>query len=349
MRLGMGPCQGGFCTLRVAGIKHSITRTGIQSTNVSLRDFLQERWKGLAPILWGQQLRQERLDELIYLSVLNANHLPGSGASRLGPESYSPPAGKQESAFTPAPSVPVRVERKPDANLDALIVGAGLAGLVTAIQASLRGKRVRLITKGWGALYWHAGCIDLLGYAPPDYSQIIESPADALVQLVKSSPAHPYAIAGLGAVEQAVLDFQFICAQNGYPMLGSIDQNWLLPSALGTVRPTCLAPITMIAGDLRQKSAMLLVGFEQFQDFFPGLAADNLNAQGFSASSILLNLPSLRERTFVTGRVLAEAFETSEFQSEVIKGIKSALGRLEPDFQIALVSLQYWDFNARWK
>jgi glycerol-3-phosphate dehydrogenase len=49
--------------------------------NLLLRDFLQERWKGVAPILWGRQLKQERLDELIYLSVMNAEHLPDEGMS----------------------------------------------------------------------------------------------------------------------------------------------------------------------------------------------------------------------------------------------------------------------------
>ena len=133
VRLGMGPCQGGFCTYRAVGILHEMragetspvaaewnvahmqspalhqrddtatevsdTDSGPTSTvisnddlhqrspavdpqsavslpNLLLRDFLQERWKGVAPILWGQQLRQERLDELIYLSILNADHLP---------------------------------------------------------------------------------------------------------------------------------------------------------------------------------------------------------------------------------------------------------------------------------
>ena len=36
----------------------------------------------------GAQLKQERLDELIYLSVLNADHLTGEKASRLGPKLY---------------------------------------------------------------------------------------------------------------------------------------------------------------------------------------------------------------------------------------------------------------------
>jgi glycerol-3-phosphate dehydrogenase len=91
VRLGMGPCQGGFCTYRAVGILHTLRRPPVEKveeTNVALRDFLQERWKGLTPILWGSQLRQERLDELIYLSVLNADHLPGPPASRFGPALY---------------------------------------------------------------------------------------------------------------------------------------------------------------------------------------------------------------------------------------------------------------------
>ena len=111
VRLGMGPCQGGFCTYRAAGIlqemykdegRRTASRDGDEVWNVAylqspvhnrasdlrpptsdlgnpnllLRDFLQERWKGLTPILWGRQLKQERLDELIYLSLMNADHLP---------------------------------------------------------------------------------------------------------------------------------------------------------------------------------------------------------------------------------------------------------------------------------
>ncbi len=96
VRLGMGPCQGGFCTYRATGIWHTIRQPHVTETNVALRDFLQERWKGLLPVLWGQQLRQERLDELIYLSVLNADHLPGPKASRLAPVMYQWPLASEQ-------------------------------------------------------------------------------------------------------------------------------------------------------------------------------------------------------------------------------------------------------------
>lgn len=88
VRLGMGPCQGGFCSYRATGILHTLRHPPVEETNVALRDFLQERWKGLKPILWGPQLKQERLDELMYLHVMNVDHLPGEKASRLAPDMY---------------------------------------------------------------------------------------------------------------------------------------------------------------------------------------------------------------------------------------------------------------------
>ncbi len=94
VRLGMGPCQGGFCTFRAVGLLHRLRQPDVEEANAALRDFLQERWKGLLPILWGQQLRQERLDEFIYLSVLNVDHLPGPKATRLAPVMYDPPTGE---------------------------------------------------------------------------------------------------------------------------------------------------------------------------------------------------------------------------------------------------------------
>ncbi len=91
VRIGMGPCQGGWCTARVAGLWHELRSHDVTDSNVALRDFLQERWKGLLPVLWGDQLRQERLDELVHLSVFNVNDLPGPASSVLAPVMYEAP------------------------------------------------------------------------------------------------------------------------------------------------------------------------------------------------------------------------------------------------------------------
>jgi glycerol-3-phosphate dehydrogenase len=76
LRLGMGPCQGGFCIYRAAGILHGLDGLSAEQANGALLGFLQERWKGVWPILYGDQIRQSRLDDWIYQGVLDVRHLP---------------------------------------------------------------------------------------------------------------------------------------------------------------------------------------------------------------------------------------------------------------------------------
>jgi glycerol-3-phosphate dehydrogenase len=76
LRLGMGPCQGGFCIYRATGILHGLGDLDGAEAAASLRGFLQERWKGVWPILYGDQLRQARLDDWIFQGLLDVEHLP---------------------------------------------------------------------------------------------------------------------------------------------------------------------------------------------------------------------------------------------------------------------------------
>src|SRR3954465_4220533 len=76
VRLGMGPCQGGFCIYRATGIMHAVDRLDGDESSASLLHFLQERWKGMWPILYGDQLRQARLDDWIFQGLLGVQHLP---------------------------------------------------------------------------------------------------------------------------------------------------------------------------------------------------------------------------------------------------------------------------------
>jgi glycerol-3-phosphate dehydrogenase len=76
LRLGMGPCQGGFCIYRATGIMHGIERLDGPEASAALVRFLQERWKGVWPILYGDQLRQARLDDWIFQGLLDVEHLP---------------------------------------------------------------------------------------------------------------------------------------------------------------------------------------------------------------------------------------------------------------------------------
>jgi glycerol-3-phosphate dehydrogenase len=44
--------------------------------------FLQHRWQGLEPILYGDQMRQAVLDDWIFQGTLDVEHLPAAAPER---------------------------------------------------------------------------------------------------------------------------------------------------------------------------------------------------------------------------------------------------------------------------
>jgi len=74
-RLGMGPCQGAFCTFRAAGVQAALAPA--QANPVVAEEaqvaFLRERYKGTRPIAWGRQLQELWLATGIYWGVLGVD------------------------------------------------------------------------------------------------------------------------------------------------------------------------------------------------------------------------------------------------------------------------------------
>jgi glycerol-3-phosphate dehydrogenase len=69
-RLAKGTCQGGFCVYRLLGVLHELGMAEGNS-NDALKKFLEERWRGRRPILWGTSVREEELLESIYKGMFN--------------------------------------------------------------------------------------------------------------------------------------------------------------------------------------------------------------------------------------------------------------------------------------
>jgi len=65
-RIGMGPCQGELCAYRAAGLFHEYGSTSPLESAGLLKDFLEERWKGIKPVLWGDGLRESEFTYWIY-------------------------------------------------------------------------------------------------------------------------------------------------------------------------------------------------------------------------------------------------------------------------------------------
>lgn len=70
-RMGMGTCQGTYCGLRGAGMLIANDLASGVAASDMLREFLEARWSGIRPILWGHQMREIELTRGIYSGSLN--------------------------------------------------------------------------------------------------------------------------------------------------------------------------------------------------------------------------------------------------------------------------------------
>ncbi len=70
-RLGMGPCQGGLCSYRGLALMQAegLVKPG-EAARV-LGRFLEQRFSGINPVLWGDQLREEALNFALYCTLFN--------------------------------------------------------------------------------------------------------------------------------------------------------------------------------------------------------------------------------------------------------------------------------------
>ncbi|MHB8459257.1 MAG: anaerobic glycerol-3-phosphate dehydrogenase subunit GlpA [Candidatus Limnocylindrales bacterium] len=103
-RLGMGPCQGAFCTFRAAGVvADEAAGRALATAAADPRDaaaeiaeralvaFLRERYAGTRPIAWGRQLQELWLASGIYWGVLGIDAFEASPRPVDGPSAGPPP------------------------------------------------------------------------------------------------------------------------------------------------------------------------------------------------------------------------------------------------------------------
>lgn len=79
-RVGKGPCQGGFCGLRITG--HLYDRGMVESERglAELKTFTERRWRGFSPMLWGIPLMQADLQEALYCGAMDLEFSPAPTA-----------------------------------------------------------------------------------------------------------------------------------------------------------------------------------------------------------------------------------------------------------------------------
>lgn len=177
---------------------------------------------------------------------------------------------------------------------DVVIIGGGLAGLTCAIRLSEQGKRCAIVSSGQSALHFSSGALDLLA-ALPD-GQPVNQPLNALDELARQAPHHPYSRMGAERVATLLPEVQALLVRCSIVMLGDYRQNHLRMTPLGKFRPCWLSPsdsVTQGLPDTQRWGNPLVAGIEGFLDFQSRIVAGMLQAQGIAARSDDLKLPVL--------------------------------------------------------
>lgn len=72
-RVGMGTCQAELCACRAAGLMARFHMATPRQSTLQLSSFMEERWRGIEPIAWGEAIREAEFSSWIYYSLLGLN------------------------------------------------------------------------------------------------------------------------------------------------------------------------------------------------------------------------------------------------------------------------------------
>jgi len=223
-----------------------------------------------------------------------------------------------------------------------VVIGAGLAGLVAANRLAETGVEVVLLTKGLGGLQLGQGTIDVFGYSP----ERVSNPMKALSTVATT---HPYAAIGAKAV-LAGLDYLKKLVPD--LLLGDPEANYQLPTAVGALRPTCLAQPSMIAGHARDGAKLVIVGLRRLKDFQPQLVAENLarttlpDGGRLSARHLWVDVPAREAEIDTSGLTYAHAFDDEAFR---VRFAKALVDQLEEEEVVGLPAVLGIKDSGAWR
>ncbi len=157
--------------------------------------------------------------------------------------------------------------------VDVVVVGAGVAGLVAALRARAAGASVLVLGKSSGASFAWSGSVDvadsLVGMVPGSAVAGLErgdAVEDAIVQTAGRLPRHPYARLGAARVNvRDALRFLVDAVPSLALSLRPDGKNHVLATALGTVKRGALVSRSQLL-DLAELPSSAVVGVVEWRD-----------------------------------------------------------------------------------
>ncbi|MBB5335416.1 anaerobic glycerol-3-phosphate dehydrogenase subunit GlpB [Pectinatus brassicae] len=226
---------------------------------------------------------------------------------------------------------------------DILIIGNGISGLFAACVAADKGKKVQILSYGAGTLTIGGGIIDVLGYT--DEGTPVADPMQAIAAM---DAKHPYAKVGADTAKKALDTFLKITEEEGFPYIGSANENIWLPTAIGNFKPSCLVPRTMNGKALIAAKNILVIGFDTMKDFYADMATKNIAKRlpDKNVEQLIVELKFEYERDLrdISAMDVARWLETEAGYRSFVDQVKS---HVKPDTAIVLPPVLGLDPNYK--
>ena len=231
---------------------------------------------------------------------------------------------------------------------DTIIIGGGLSGLISGIYLSQRGQRCVIISSGQSALHFSSGSFDLLNNLPDGTS--VQKPLDAISELVKQAPTHPYAKLGENKFKELARQAEEFLKNAGISTQGDHEENHYRVTPMGTLKPTWLTLKNLLISE-NEKCLPIqhpgLFNITGFLDFYMRFIADEFLKMGAKCSIHSINFPALenlrKNPTEMRSVNIARVFDKQENIKELARILKAESGNCDSIILPAITGLNRED------
>ncbi len=154
---------------------------------------------------------------------------------------------------------------------DAVVIGGGVSGIMASLHLSCKGYKTALISKGDPVCCLSTGCID-----------VFTGEGNPLEKISRLPKEHPYSLAGRETVIEALSFFRETVSRSGLPYVGDYERNRRIITPIGTVKNTCLVPLTMAGAEHAEGEYLHVVSFKGIKDFYPSYITSRIRSSAFS-------------------------------------------------------------------
>lgn len=176
---------------------------------------------------------------------------------------------------------------------DTLIIGGGLAGLISGIKLCKQNKKCAIVSSGQSALHFCSGSFDLLNTLPD--GSIVTNPQEGIISLIEQKNEHPYAKIGEAKIVELIEEAKKLFKELEIPFI-SFEENHYRITPIGEIKPTWLSINYFATSKSLEEMPwknVAIFNMTGFLDFYPEFIASGLRKKGVKTSIHLFTLPSL--------------------------------------------------------